>query len=417
VADLKFYDVVGNVPEKMKAKNILFIIPEMSMGGAQRSLSKISLELSKFYNVWIVVFNRDHEIAAVHTGEILSLDTASGPNPFTKVLAFFKRIKRLRALKRQLQIDVSISFLEGADYVNILSRREDKIILSIRGSKVHDENMLRQKFYLRKKIISLLYRGADAIVCVNKGILKELTDYYGIRKVPMHVIYNFYDLEEMHAMMSLPVDKDISPFYDSLFMAMSGRLAIEKGQAFIIEVLAELKRKFATLKLLLIGDGPERQKLIALCSQLGLSVGYQKFSGDPPDVFITGEQKNVFNHLKYASLYILNSSSEGFPNGLVEAMVCGLPVISADCPYGPREILAPDTIGGSVAEVEYTDYGVLVPVAFQDARQAKKSWSDTLATVLNDGELRIRYSNSALERTRDFSAIQTIKQWREIIEH
>ena len=99
----------------MKKKKILLIIPEMMMGGAQRSLSKLSIEFSNDYTVWLVIFNRNENIAYSYGGELISLDVESGEGLFNKIKFFIHRVNRLRKLKKDLSIDVSISFLEGAD--------------------------------------------------------------------------------------------------------------------------------------------------------------------------------------------------------------------------------------------------------------------------------------------------------------
>ena len=139
--------------------------------------------------------------------------------------------------------------------------------------------------------------------------------------------------------------------------------------------------------------------------------------GSIPDVFITGAQVNVFNYLKQATLYVLNSSSEGFPNGLAEAMTCGLPVLAADCPYGPREILSISLNKRQITEVEYANYGILLPVSGSFPNQSiHHTWHTTIATILNSIPLQEKYGHLAVARMREFSKTRIINQWREIIE-
>src|SRR6187549_4201625 len=122
----------------MSKKKILLIIPELTMGGAQRSISKLSIEFARHHTVWLVIFNKVDGLAYAHGGELVSLDVVPSGGIPNKIKSFIQRVRRLRKLKKDLGIDVSISFLEGADYINILSKANDKIILSIRGSKRHD---------------------------------------------------------------------------------------------------------------------------------------------------------------------------------------------------------------------------------------------------------------------------------------
>ena len=176
----------------MRPKRILLIIPEMSMGGAQRSLSKLSIELAKQHWVGLVIFNRNDRVAYEHGGELISLNVIPPDSLFGTLKAFFQRVSRLRKLKKELVIDVSISFLEGADYINILSQRTDKIVLSVCGSKIHDENMEGNWRWLRLNLLMpWLYRKADTVVTVNQGIAREMRTRFRLSPSKIVTIGNF----------------------------------------------------------------------------------------------------------------------------------------------------------------------------------------------------------------------------------
>src|SRR5690606_32771060 len=134
-------------------KNLLFIIPEFYAGGAQHSLAKLTLELKNHYNIYICVFNNQHPPFFDYAGTLLSLDITGGTTLKEKVLNFYKRVKKIKNFKKQYDIDISISFLEGADYINLLSKRDEKVILAIRGSKFYDENIRGATGTLRRKIL------------------------------------------------------------------------------------------------------------------------------------------------------------------------------------------------------------------------------------------------------------------------
>ena len=122
----------------MSDDNLLLLIPNLGVGGAQRVFHDHSVELAKHYRVTEAVFNLDGGNQYPSTNELVSLDVAGGGNPVDKLQNFWRRVTRLKALKSRLETDVCISHLEGADYVNLLSKGREKIILCVHGSKLHD---------------------------------------------------------------------------------------------------------------------------------------------------------------------------------------------------------------------------------------------------------------------------------------
>jgi len=397
-------------------KKILLIIPEMMMGGAQRSLSKLSFEFSKQHTVWLVIFNRKENIAYTHGGDLISLDVESGEGLFNKTRSFIQRVNRLRKLKKDLGIDVSVSFLEGADYINILSRVKDKIILSVRGSKRYDETIAGNFSWLRNKIlIPWLYRYSDHIVTVNYGIATELRTTYKLRKVKISTIGNFYDIEEITRLSLEPKEANVNRLYNDPILITSGRLAPEKGLDRLIHVFHQLKKENQKLRFVIMGDGSMLSELVSIANQLNLSVHHGGNFEELPDILFLGNQLNVYKFLKGATLFLMNSSSEGFPNGLAEAMICGVPVVSSDCPYGPREILASEILfESSFMKPHISPYGVLMPII--SSREGIKVWAETLNDLLKEKKQLLQLAEQAHHciSARDRKSI--ISQWYDLLE-
>lgn len=388
----------------------------MSMGGAQRSLSKLSLEFSKHHKVWLVIFNRNESVAYKYGGELTSLDVVSGESLFYKIRAFFQRVNRLRKLKKRLDIDVSISFLEGADYINILSKINDKIILSIRGSKRYDETIVGKFFWLRNVIlIPWLYKYANAIVTVNHGIAKELRTFYGLKKVNITTIGNFYNIEEITRLACEPREECLNKLYADPVLIVTGRLAPEKGLKKLLIVFHELKKENRNLRLVIVGDGPELPELISIANRLNLRFHVGSNFEDSPDVLFLGDQPNVFKFLKGSTIFLMNSSSEGFPNSLAEAMICRVPVVSSDCPYGPREILEPEFIfASSIREPYFTPNGVLMPMIYSE--RETKIWVNTLRNILANSSILFEFSERGSKKISIFDQKLIAKQWYALLE-
>ncbi|OUJ73164.1 glycosyltransferase [Hymenobacter crusticola] len=408
----------------MKKAKLLMVIPNLGLGGAQRAFHDHSVELQKRYEVTEVVFNLDEPNIYPSGNPVESLGVSGGGSPFNKASNFRKRIVRLRELKQRLSTDICISHLEGADYINLLSKGREKVILLIQGSKTHDHNISGPIGWLRKKgLMPWLYRRADRIVTVSRDIIPEMVDEFGVSPDKLVAINNSFEVEQVRAESLETLDAAMQAVYATApVLVTSGRLAIQKNQAPLLTIFAELIRR-QTAKLVFIGDGDLRNSLTRQARDLGLRV-YEAWAGDvlSPnyDVYFMGLQKNPFKYIRPASLFVFPSSWEGFPLALGEAMTCGVAVVTTDCPTGPREMLAPSstTPATPIRTAEVAEYGVLMPMLNNVSTLSadQQIWVDTLMRLLNDETERKRLGQLAQQRSDDFSHTRTFQRWSQIID-
>ena len=403
-------------------KNILLVIPNLGFGGAQRVFHDHSLELGKKYKVYECVFNKEDGVAFPTDNELLDLQVPGGKNAFFKIYYFLLRCYRLKELKQNYKIDVCISHLEGADYVNILSKGKEKTILCIHGSKLHDLNITGFTGWLRKKILMpFLYNIPDKIITVSRDINAELIVGFGVNPSKIRTINNFFNLQEITAKADEPLREFQELFDNYTTVITSGRLALQKNQAPLLYVYSELLKQVPA-KLVILGDGELRNELLTYSQQLGLRtfriwenigwVDYNKF-----DVYFLGFQKNPFQFIRSATVFAFPSSWEGFPMALCEAMTCGVPVVTTDCPTGPREILSPDSKPGKkISQAEMADYGILMPMLKQNNSTAIGVWVTTLKNLMTNKAQLNQYALLAKKRMADFTPEKIIRKWEEEIE-
>lgn len=411
-------------------KNILLLIPQLTFGGAERVFHDHGRELARAgHTVTECVFDSRGRIDFPTHNRLVGLDVpAAGPSPLSKAHVWRKRVQRLRQLKRELQIDVCISHLEGADYLNLLSKGTEKVIVCVHNSKRHDPGFAGMNGWLRRRVLMpRLYRRADCVVAVSRDLRQELIEYLRLPAGLVCTINNFVELEAVRdrAAAVLTV-AEAALFAHGPVLMVAGRLSREKNQPALLPVLARMLRTSPVpVRLLLLGDGPLRLELVAAATQQGLRVwdGTAQNGSPPPDpasydLILLGFRSNPFPYIAHAAICVLPSLTEGFPMAICEALACGVPVASADCPTGPREILAPATPTTQQATVaEWAEFGLLLPLLGTGPTDNKvTAWATALTELLTNPDRHAYYIAQGQQRAMAFGPGPVMAQWERLLE-
>lgn len=227
--------------------------------------------------------------------------------------------------------------------------------------QLQDKNIIVR--WLRKRALKRYYQQVDGIIAVSSGVADDIQAIAGISSEKIKVANNPVITPELETMSNEVI---IHPWFDigqPPVIIGIGRLSRAKNFPLLLEAFA-LVRKKINCRLLILGEGRQRALLEQRASQLGIA----------DEFALPGFIENPYPHLKNAAIFVLSSHWEGSPNVLTEALALGTPVVSTDCPSGPREILQ----GGR--------FGALVPVNNSEAlAQAIK---DTLHNPLPPETLR-----------------------------
>lgn len=344
-------------------KKIGLYVPNLSNGGAERVVSRLSYILSNYYEVFIIL-NEDVVNYDVFC-KIINLDIPAQSNLFKKVFLPFRRAKRLKKIKQTHKMEVVISFLTNANIVNALSITQNtSTILSVRNFSELEKNQSNLS-KVKDIIMKLLYQRADCVVPVSLALEKSLIENYNIPRHKIKTIYNPYDIDEINALSKTTIESiEHKHFLNTgkVFITV-GRLTYQKGHWHLLKAFSMLPDD-CQAKLLIIGTGENQSKIERLIKTLNIE----------GKVLLAGYQKNPFQYISKCYAYVLTSLFEGFPNAMVEAMACQCPVIAADCKSGPREILFEGgDLNKEIKQIECADYGILVPkLSMED------NWSEEL---------------------------------------
>ncbi|MEA5017693.1 MAG: glycosyltransferase [Erysipelotrichaceae bacterium] len=389
----------------MNKKSIVLMIPQLRHGGAERVVSRLSFLLRDYFDISVVVFDKEN-ITYDLGCDIISLDITplSNFNIIKAVKNLVQRVYLYKKIKKSKKIDITYSFGDSANLVNVLSGNIDRKVVSIRGYKrVRDEKGAINKLVLRP-ISRFIYNESDSIITVSEVISHKISNIYGIDRNKIITLYNGYDLSNIRMLCKEKVcTKDHRLFSNSNVFITAGTFRSEKGYWHLLKSFSLVRKKDDRVKLYILGEDYReyKSKVINLIKLLGIE----------QDVILGGYQHNPYKFFAKSMCYVLSSTSEGFPNALVEAMSCGLPVISSDCKSGPREIISPSSSIESICNgVELCEFGILVkpmnPIEIWNPdliEDCDEELARAMILIKDNSILRSKYSSQSLLRSEQFN--------------
>jgi len=239
-------------------------------------------------------------------------------------------------LARYLRQEKPAALLSAMSHVNIAAVSAKKLsavpVRLVLSERVHLSRASQNSRFLKGRLmpfmVKFFYKGADLIVAISRGVKDDLLKRANLPEHKVRVIYNPVVTGEMIKKAEEPVEHNW--FRDSNIPVILGvgRLSKQKEFATLIRAFKHVLEK-RPAKLVILGEGEERANLNHLIASLDLC----------DHVCMPGFKANPYAYMSKASLFVLSSSWEGLGNVLIQAMACGCPVISTDCPSGPAEIL------------------------------------------------------------------------------
>lgn len=352
--------------EAREGRRIALLLPDLSGGGAERSVLQLGKGLvERGYAVDLVLerLAGDYvsqipeglrpillEPVSFLSGRLAALRADRGGlsvllRPVLLPVKTSGRVRYIPSLARYLRRERPATLLSGMTYSNLLAlwaRRlagaDTRIVVTERNTlsaRIGDVGRRgRARWSQVPPLVGRVYRWADAIVAVSDGVADDLTAVTGLPRDRITTIHNPVVGPDLFDKAREPAPH---PWFDGAHEVMLGAGRLEPAKDFetLLRAFAEARRE-RDIKLVILGEGSERQKLEALARELGVAA----------DVDLPGWTPNPFAYMARARLFVLSSRFEGLPGALIQALACGCPAVSTDCPSGPREILEGGRLGG-----------------------------------------------------------------------
>ncbi len=374
----------------MIKRSILFVYSNMGDGGTQRQKSILSRELSKKYNLTMALFKNEQ----MHRfdGKIIDLKAPTTRNYLFLFFNVVRRIYMLRKLFKSNEYDIVISSSLVSNTFSLLVKCLFRINIPVIITFNNANKLKSDDMGISGKIATFLNRklssSADLIVTVSNALRDELlNEKYPVQKV--RTIYNGIDIDEIKKLSEEKIQGNHSEIFKrkSFKIIAIGRLSKQKDYFTLLKAFQTLKKEF-NVELIILGDGELRKEFIAYVDSNDLA-GYVHF---------LGWVKNPYKYLKKSDIFVLSSLWEGFPNVILEALCCELPVVSTDCLTGPGEI------------INSGENGFLVPVGDYTAL------ADRIAELLKTNKTAATIRKNGIKRVREFGIQEKASEWSKVMD-
>lgn len=357
-----------------RSPGLSFFIPSLDGGGAERVVVNLANSLAaRGHCTDILLFHRRGEYLDQVAPAVDVFDLqASGPIGRWGSLAACIRYCRGRK-PRVLVVSGHSAYL-----VACMARLFCAFKLVV---VVH--NTVSRESGFSRLVAKYLYRFASRVVAVSQGVCSDIREYAKVPQAKLTTIYNPVDVDTIVRMASEQPEHPWFTDGGKPPLVSVGSLSKQKNHALLIRALRKARERVPDLRLIILGEGREREHLEKLVTEAALEEA----------VSLPGFKANPFAFMQRGHRFVLASRHEGFGLVLVEALASGAKVIATDCPSGPSEILKEGRLG------------LLVPNNDEKA----------LMESLLQGEAVYPSSEVAQNRARDFSLDQATDLYERLI--
>ena len=295
----------------------LFFLNSFAGGGAERVCLNLASQLYKMHieSDFVTVYNKNSDYDIPSYVHVFPLGIEDKPLACLKII---KEIPRVNAFLSNSEYVLITAHVQPSQFLAALTSVRKRCLYVMHKSS----HRIDEKSSWLGRVSMKLFFKARKIVTVSRGIEKELKEEYGISIKNLVTIYNPCTVEPSNK------ENNSKSLNKRPYILVMGRLVEQKNPLLALELYYQ-GRFYLNYDLVYLGQGPIKSDLKRQIEKYELS----KY------VFLVGFQKNPRPWLLKASLLLSCSNQEGLPMNMIEALLCGTPVVAADCPYGPSEIL------------------------------------------------------------------------------
>lgn len=303
----------------MKKKKILFILPTLTAGGAERVISFVAQNIDKNkYDSKLLVAGYEKDAAyTIKNIDLKFLEKSRVLYAVPQIFWYLLRNKPNVVISSIGHLNTVMGLMSPFFRNTKFIIREASVISSM--SEVHNESTQKESFSIHGYLSHKSYKMIDKIICQSHDMAKDFVDIFNVPQNKVHIINN--------PITNLPPLKNKSSESTPLKLITVGRLSKEKGHLRIVELLSKLDFPFHYT---IIGDGPYK-------AQIFNAIDKAKLNNQVTHIPFTTE---VSKYMSLNDLFLQGSYVEGFPNTVLESCIVGTPVLAFNVPGGTKEIIS-----------------------------------------------------------------------------
>lgn len=304
---------------------IIFLLPSLSAGGAERVMSFVSqnIDKQKFHPILLIAGYKKDTVYDVSNIEVVYLNKSRILTAIPAIFIFLKKFKPHIVVSSIAHVNTAMGKLSPLFKKTKFIGREATVL----GQRKNEPKLRKRSI---TNLISNGFENLDAIICQSKDMAEDMITNFGISEQKIYVINN--------PISNLPPLKKGSLDGQPLRFITVGRLSKVKGHARILKILAKLNRTF---QYTIIGDGDLKDDILSEAEKLGIK----------DNITHIPYTQEVNKYLSEHDFYLQGSFVEGFPNALLESCVIGTPVLAFNAPGGTKEIIE-ESVNGFMVESE-----------------------------------------------------------------
>ena len=373
---------------------LFILIPSLEKGGIERSMSRLSRGLlDSGWDVSIISEKPSKESISYFDERVklLSLGSSFINQNSNIIFSIFKNILYYFKIKKYIKkyspdVLLAVKNIPVSIFLKIILKNKFKLIIreavNPKYSSITQRSLLSRIFVNNLK--KLLYPKADNIIAISEGVKQSLVKNFNLDSSKIQTIYNPSADEKILSLAKEGIDRDL--ISNRPLIVSIGRLTKQKNHITLLKAFNKIHSNI-DCNLYIIGEGSERRNLEK----------FIKNNNIDDKVKLLGYQNNPWKFLSKSNLFVLPSIWEGFGNVIVESMLIGIPVISSDCPSGPREIL---NNGKSGKLFQVGDYNHLANIIEE--------------IISSDNSELINYAKL---RSKDFTIEKITQEYQKVLAH